>query len=178
MIELIKKYKNLIPILLLGCLSIFTLLYVSFNTFEYNGELSRRPLTLAHILALSISVCNILVYFFARNYFKIGIIFTIILGCFGVLNYTPDAYRLTFILSFELFSFILALVYLFINFNKIVKSKKSVQDNIPPDLEKIEEFKNKFANRSREELEMYKADIGYVLEARLAVEELLNSRKE
>jgi hypothetical protein len=173
MIELIKKYKNLIPILLLGCLAIFTFLHVSLYTFEYNGELEKRTLKVAHFYALGVIIGNILVYFYARNYFKITIIFTIIIGNFGLINYTPDAYNLTFILPFEPVSCLLALSYLFINFYKI-NSKRNIQYNISPDLEKIEEFKNKFANRSTHELERYKTDMRYVLEARMAAEELLN----
>lgn len=134
-------------------------------------------MTLAHFCGLAAIIGNVLAYFFARNYFKLIIIFTIIIGNFGAINYTPDAYNLTFILPFEPVSCLLALVYLFINFNKI-KSNRNVRDNIYPDLVKIEEFKNKFENRSTQELEMYKADMRYVLEARMAAEELLNDKKE
>lgn len=177
MTTLFNKYKNIVPLIFLGCLSIFTILYVSIYTFEYNGEITKRSLTLAHFLALATTTCNLLVYFFARNYFKITIILTIVLGNFGLLNYTPDVYNLAFILPFEPVSCIFGLVYLFLNRDSLKDLLKSRNSN-QIDIKKVNNFKEKYSVNTDEELENIKRDLRFVIESRTAAKELLKDRNE
>ena len=174
---MIKQHKNLVPILILLSISLWTTYEVLFTKFEYEGVLYDRNFSRTNWLAFIALTIDIGVYVFARKYFKAFVIATVLLGFIGVLNYTSTTYVITFIIPFQPISFGIGLLYLILNFKRIKARLDSPKDDTQasvPDIKKIEEFKAKYRHKPLEELQALSTDRRFVREAKIAAKELLD----
>jgi hypothetical protein len=177
--EKIVKYKNLLPILLLCGISIWTIIEVLFVKTEYEGELYDKHFSITNYFAFSALLTDLFVYFKFHRYFKYAVLATVLLGLIGILNYHTTAYKIVFIIPFQPTSFCIAILYLGLNYErtKIKISGKNVpEEERQPDLEKIETFKMKFLNKSTEELTELLNDKRFVKEAKIASIQILKER--
>ncbi len=92
------------------------------------------------------------------------------------INAIVDSYRFGIgRLTVQPLSLLVGIVYLAINYNK-VKGDTADISRSAPDREKVDDFKQRYANQSIEELEALTDYIRYTKEARLAATELLAER--
>ena len=147
----IKRHKNFIPIILLAGLCLWTTFEILFIKFEIEGELYDRSFSRTNILAFIAVALNIVIYNFARKYFKYSVITTIVLGFIGILNFTTNTYVVTFIIPFQPVSLLAGLLYLAINYDRVKARLDRPNDpnlEVVPDLEKVEDFKNKYRHKT------------------------------
>jgi hypothetical protein len=175
----ILKNKNLLPILILCCLSIWTIVEVIFIKSEYEGELYDKHFSIANYIAFSALITDLIFYFYLRKYFKYTVFATVILGLLGILNYHSTIFTFVFIIPFQPTSLLIAILYLGLNYERT--KTKLLGKNVPEeerqlDLEKIDTFKRKFLNKSTEELEELLNDRRFVKEAKVASTQILEER--
>jgi hypothetical protein len=173
---MIKQHKNLVPILILLSICLWTTCEVIFTKFEHEGILYDRSLSRTNWLAFIAITIDIGVYVFARKYFKAFVIATVLLGFIGVLNYTSSTYVVNFIIPFQPISLGIGLLYLILNFKRVkawLDSPKDDTHEALPNINKIEEFKAKYRYKTLEELQVLSADKRFVPEAKIAAKELL-----
>ena len=181
MTETIKRHKNLLPIILLAGLCLWTVYEVLFTKFEYEGVLYDRSFSRANILGFIAVMMNIGVYCFGRKYFKNAVLITLGLGLLGTLNFTSSTYVITFIFPFHAVSVLIGILYLAINFKRVKnRLDRPHESNLEllPDPKKIEEFKNKYLQKTNEELEEISNDKRFVVEAKIASTEILDERNK
>ena len=181
MTTIIKRNKNLIPIILLGGLCLYTCYEILFVEVEYDGTLYFRKFSITNAIAFLLVLTNLSVYFLARKYFKYSVFATIILGFVGLMNYTPDKVVVNFIIPFEPVSLIVGFAYLILNFKRLktkIPDNRKVNLSNAPDYEKVEEFKFKYRNKTLEELELLVNDKRFVVEAKIAAKDLLEEQNK
>jgi hypothetical protein len=181
--NILKKYKNLIPLLLLGLISLWTIINVLLFQVEFEGELYGQRFTLGNFLGFIILTINISVYFLYRKSFKYFVLAQIIIGLFGTFHY--GNFRMTTDLNglaYDSISFNLGVIYILMNFKrfkaKVIPKKLDQNVEYLPDLEKIEEFKYKYRNKEKAELLAITEDRRYIKEAKLAALELINQMEK
>ena len=169
----LKKIKNLIPIIILGIFCLSTIIQTLLINPQY-------VLHINHILGcISVIVC-IVFYFKLRKHFRTAVIATLILGLVGLLNFTVAVYRFNVgPLSLELVSLLTSFLYLILNFTGL-KEKYIGSDELEilPDLSAIKKYKLKYSHLSDQELEELKKDPRFMVEVKMAVEEILNDRRQ
>ncbi len=175
MIGLIKRHKNLIPLLILAIAAIYTIGNFIFNRYENEGVTHTYSLSIENYLAFLAIVLNLVVYFYVRTQFKKVIIATLLISVAGFLNYLPIKISINFGISLQLFPLLISLFYIFLNFNSLFKQK--VNEKELPDFNKILDFKEKYANKAAEELIAIVDDKRFTIEAKLAAKELLKKTK-
>ena len=150
MIVSIKKHKNLIPLIILGIASIYTILNHFFNTYEIDGVVYDHTLSFENYLGFFAIALNILVYFLLRRQFKRVVSITIVLGIFSALNFLTIKIALnfgitdSFILRLDAFSLFIGLLYFLLNYRSLFKQIANNEEL--PDLNKVLDFKEKYAN--------------------------------
>lgn len=177
MIRLIKKHKNLIPLIILGVASVYTILNYLFNRSESEGIVYSYGLSFENYLGFLAVVLNFLAYFLLRRQFKKVIIITIASGVLGALNYLPIKFALnfgitdSFILTIDAFSLFIGLLYFLLNYRLLFKQTADRQELA--DLNKVLDFKEKYADKADEELLEIVSDKRFTIEAKQAATELL-----
>ncbi len=173
---LLKKHKNLIPLIILGVCCIYTFLNSFFNRYQSSdGSLYFYPLKLEHYLALTVVAIDFLIYFLWKRFFKYVVILTIVLGLFNGLVYLPININIGFIVSFQALSFLIGLLYIFLNYGSIYKKGTLKVEQV--DIDIVEKLKLKYLEMSDEELKEIYEDKRFTTEAKLAVEEVIKERK-
>ena len=177
--ERILRHKNLLPILLLCCLSIWTIIEIIFIKTEYEGEFYDKHFSVANYIAFSALIADLIFYFYLRKYFKYAVLATLILGLLGIINYHTTVFTFVFIIPLQPTSLLIAILYLGLNFERT--KTRLLGKNVPDeekqlDVEKVEKFKRKFANKSTEELTELIGDRRFVKEAKIASTQILNER--
>ncbi len=175
----IRRHKNFIPILLLAGLCLWTTFEILFIKFEIDSGLYDRSFSRANFLAFIAVILNICSYYFARKYFKYLVIATVALGFIGILNFTANTYVVHFIIPFQPIALLTGLLYLMINYERIKTRLDRPNDpntEAAPDLEKVEEFKNKYRQKTTEELVEISNDRRFVTEAKIASNDLIIHR--
>lgn len=89
-----KKYKPLIPLLLLTILFLTTFIAFIKGIADKNEGNQYFVLSSKHYLAFGALCLNYLIYFFARKYFKIILALTLLFGLLNHINFTP--YKLSY----------------------------------------------------------------------------------
>lgn len=177
MIRLIKKHKNLIPLIILGVASVYTILNYFFNRSESEGIVYSYGLSFENYFGFLAVVLNFLAYFLLRRQFKKVIIITIALGILGALNYLPIKFALnfgitdSFTLTIDFFSFCIGLLYFLLNYRSLLKQTNNKEEL--PDFNKVLDFKEKYADKADEELLEIVSDKRFTIEAKQAATELL-----
>ncbi len=180
--ENLLKHKNFIPILFLLLCSIWTIYQVLFLKHVQNGVIYNRIFSVSNYIAFVILIADLIVYFKYRNHFKIVVILTIIIGLLGISNYHANTYSFNFIfifISFEPSIFLIGIYYLIVNYKYVqlkLFGEKVPEELAAPDLEKIQEFKLKYINKTNEELDELLNDKRFNKEAKIAASELLKER--
>jgi hypothetical protein len=181
MVALVKKHKNLIPLLILGIASIYTILNYFFNRSESDGIVYSYALSYENYLGFLAVVLNFLVYFLLRRQFKKVIIITMALGILGIFKYLPIELALnfgiidSFTLTIEIFSFCIGLLYFLLNYRSLFR--KTTNEEELPDLNKVLDFKEKYAHKEDQELLEIVEDKRFTIEAKQAAAELLKKAK-
>lgn len=175
MSSLLKQHKNFIPLIILGVCCICTFLNSFFNKYEgTDGIVYGYTLKIEHWLGLVAVITDFLIYFFKRKYFKYAIIITVVFGLVNLLIFLPFNVSLHFFISVQALSFLIGLVYVFLNYGTIYK--KGIKEAEQLDTEKVEKLKLKYLEMSNEELLEIYEDKRFTAEAKLAVEKLLEER--
>lgn len=178
--ERILRHKNLLPILLLCCFAIWTIIEVQFIMTEYEGEFYEQHYRIENYLAFIFLIADLIIYFKFRPYFKYAVLTTVVLGLLGILNYHTFISTLNIVvIPLQITSLIIAIIYIALNYERT--KNKLFGEYVPeaeqlPDLEKVETFKRKFTNKSTEELTELIGDKRFVKEAKIASTEILNER--
>lgn len=186
-----EKYKPLIPLLLLTCLSIYTItsfIYSIILNIVYKDNLLIAP---NYYIVLVVLILNYLAFFFARKYYPILLVITLILGLFNIIDFTSIHISNTVESSLFKFSFqpimflFLGLIYI-LNFKTIngfirkqfeLSPEESIKRNEAFKAEKVEKFMDKFQHYSNDELETILTDNRYMSEAIEASKQLLKQRE-
>ena len=178
---MIKKYKNLLPILCLALISIYTIFYILLYKEKSDGNEYTMEFSIENILGFTAILFNIIFYFINKNVFKYLVISTIILGIVGVLNYTFFVTSVDFLfIPIQPISFLAGLTYFILNYSRIKHWFDDVthaNEPIIQDEEKIEKLTNKLQNMSSEELNEIIDSKSYTLEAKIAAKKLLENRE-
>ncbi len=181
MLTFIKKHKNLLPILFLAALSLFTVCSILYSRMKVDTLGYWYELTYAHMAAFLIVACDIAIYLFFRKMFKYSVGVTIVIGLFGLLNYTLETYTIGIgSVSIQPISFFVSIIYFILNFKRIKggEEKDIQKKELNSDSEKIDSYKSRYQDKTIEELEVLIVDKRYTLEARTAASEILADRTQ
>lgn len=161
------RYKNLLPIVLLLCLCVYTGFMVFFHTVVG---------TINNILAFAFVLAGFFTYFYARKQFKYLVFATLCLGLVGVLNFTPFTSTLNIAgVSFHIVPFLFILLYFLLNYRRIIAATD--KDIDIPDPEKLEHLKVRYQTKTVAELEDIIGSSRYGKDAKTAAAETLVARK-
>jgi hypothetical protein len=187
-----QKYKKLLPVNVLALLCVWTVVTLIRGTVEFNGQEYEFTLTIKHYAAFAAVMINFVVFFIRRQYYKYVLAATLLLGLFGLLNFTPIAGR--WVIRFgnlgiglQPVSFLVGLLTIALNFEAIKVALGP--SNSPEDLarnlaakqkafqKEVEKFKQKYTNVSSDELIKVLADKRYTDAAIEAAGQILEERK-
>lgn len=185
-----QRYKNLIPLGVFTILCIVTLITHFSGTHEADGTYSHIILTWKHGGAFAAVLLNYLVFFGFRPYFKKTFIAMLLLGLFGLINFTTtdSLWHLKMgdatVFRLQPVSFYVALLTLALNYQSIrARQSKSeppaenLQNNEKYYREDLEKFKSKYAAYPNEDLEKIVADRRFTAAALEAAEQILSERQ-
>jgi hypothetical protein len=180
MMSVIKKHKNLIPILFLAMISLYTVINVLFYSYTMDGVTYNYNFSIQNFPAFFAVVINIMSYFLFRAYFRYFVLVTIILGIFGLLSYTIYNTSINSI-PFQFTSLMTGLLYIILNYDRFKKrlgipADKEMEDASNP--QQIESFKKKFGNKADHQLEDILSDARFINDARTAAKEILKERAD
>lgn len=186
---LYKKYKQLIPILVLLCFCIFTIV-TFFNDKIVNNE-EQLLLNLKHYAGFSFVIICIISFFKFRHFYKYALSFTLLLGLVNFVNFTPSI-RTFFVrfgsleIGFQPTSFLVIILGYIINFtqaNKFIirqiQSSSSENQTFEKgiNLNKVDTFKDRYKECSDNKLQQILNENEFVPEALEAARILLKHRK-
>lgn len=161
----ITQHKNLLPIIIMLCLCLYTGYEVFFN--DVVGSMQ-------NIFGFAFVLVTFASYFYARKQFKIWVFATLLLGLLGVLNFTPFTYTITVVfITFHVIPLLFIIVYCLLNLRRIFATK---DNDIIIDHKKAETLRDKYQNRTTEELEYILNSNRYSNEAKAAASELLGDK--
>jgi len=185
-----QRYKNLIPLGVFTVLCITTLITRFSGTREADGTYSHIILSWKHYGAFAAVLLNYGIFFRFRPQFKKTFIATLLLGLFGIINFTATDSLWTLkmgdttVFILQPASFYVALLTLALNYKTIrarqAKSEppaENLQSNEKHYREDLEKFKSKYAPYSNEDLEKIIADRRFTAAALEAAEQILSERK-
>lgn len=162
----ITRHKNLLPVIILLCLCLYTAYEVFFNNVVG---------TIQNILGFVFVLVDIICYFYARKQFKYWVFATLLLGLLGVLNFTPFIYTITVVfITFHVIPFLFIIFYCLLNLKRILATKDN--DINIPDHKKVENLMDRYQNRTTEQLKDIRNSNRYSIEAKTAASELLKAR--
>jgi hypothetical protein len=176
-----RKYKiiELLPVILLISMLVYTFILAGSSNIQLQTK---------HYAAVLFAVITLITYFGKRQYYKEMLAFTLVLGTINVLVFTPDVTIVSFgrgsrIPPLQLFSFVILLIFLFQNINR-VSTVLGLDDRAQPDSttiyldeEKYEKLREKYSDRSVEELNAIISDSTYSYEAKVAAKSLLQEKE-
>lgn len=188
--QIYQRYKNLIPLGVFTVLCIITLITRFSETREADGTYSHIILTWKHYGAFAAVLLNYVAFFGFRPHFKKTFIAMLLLGLFGLINFTvtDSLWHLkmgnTTVFILQPTSFYVALLTLVLNYKTIrARQEKSeppaenLQSNEKYYREDLEKFKSKYANYPTEDLEKIIADRRFTAAALDAAAQLLSERQ-
>lgn len=175
-----RPHKNLLPLLLLLALCLYTALLALAD---------RAIIDYHHYLAFAAVALNLLVYVRFRPAFKFTLIGMLLLGLLDWLSFTPDRLSIgfgltdTFRVNLQLLSLLVIVVYYFLNragvhglLRRYVLSNPTPQQQAAAYQERVGQFKATFARKSDESLQQMLRDEALVAAAREAARQLLRER--
>jgi hypothetical protein len=175
--QLLKKYKTLLPNLILTLLCIWTIL--SFFIIDIT-------LTWEHIVAFILVTTNFFVYFKYRTFYRYFLITTLLLGLLNLINFTPYISRLNITLgslslNFQLISFLICVFTVLTNLPKkadvvVVSSEKTSIDNQQRYFDDVIRFKSIYLNKSSDDLKQIISDKRFTESAKDAARKVLEER--
>lgn len=172
----LKKYKNLIPVLLLIGVCLHTAFEVLFVKYEYNGQLYNRSFSTPNLLAFAlVSTCTG-IYFLARKFYKVCVVLMLLLAFGGLINFTADTYVVNLGVPFEPVAGVVGLLYLILNFQRVkirLIGQEAITTKPVLDPYKVEDLKQKYRHKTAEELVAISRDKRFTEEGRTAANELL-----
>jgi hypothetical protein len=188
--QIYSKYKQLIPTVILVALCVFTL--TSYFIEKNASEDSYFLLNVKHYGAFVTASLCLISFFVFRNYYKYLLGITLILGFWGVINFTPSLLMIA--LGFGRFEivyqptvfFIVALTYI-INFKRAnefiinqLRSIKGREGEFEEQLQgdKIEKFKERYRMFSDNQLKQILEEAEFVPEALEAARQLLDNQQK
>jgi hypothetical protein len=158
-----RKVLDLLPLLILIAACIFSFIYFNFRIDEF---------PLQFLAGLGLTIVATLTYFFGKRVFKIVLGITLILGTMNLIKFLPYyvtfgggltffAFDTGFIISIQLFSLVVLLVFAYVNWTRlkqivgeVLKDKPLTEAEVIEQKEKkIERFKAQFKDRSINEIE-------------------------
>lgn len=187
--QFLRTNKNLLPLLLLAALSVYTVLQVLNVPIYQDGKAYQRAFTLAHYGAFAALLLNLLIYFFYRQLFKPLLLLTLALTLLGIINFLPDSVKFNFGfgdvgIGFSILGLCLVLLYYFLNksaahafINQHIIPKPTPEKASQRRRESIDQFKKTFARKSDENLFLMLQERKVVPAALLAAQELLQERQ-
>jgi len=176
-VRMIKKIKNLIPILLLGVQCLLSSFEVVVNGVDYYGGFKWLwPIGLACIVISA----DIILFFKKREWFRYAVIITILFGFLGIIRYTVAKNFVTMNSSIELepISLTMCFIYLLINWKRLFPETTNLPTQPVKTQENVEEYKDRYTNRSSDNLRSILQDSRYRTEAKIAAQEVLKEREE
>lgn len=130
-------------------------------------------------LAWLITTLDIIVFFTKRSWFRYVVIMTLVIGILGIIRFTVEktSYQINSSIELESTSFIFGFLYFLINLKRFFPTKTNKTIAEKQNVEKIEELKEKYINRTSEELKSLLVDSRYGEEAKMAAIEILQERE-
>ncbi|GGG49920.1 hypothetical protein [Hymenobacter glacieicola] len=182
--KLYQTHKNLIPLLALSGVCIYTVLLILFDKVYYQGSYYDRAFSVPHDIGFAGVVVSLLVYFLKRSLFKPVLILTLTLGLFNFANFTPDKTSVGIgPIGIQPLSLLLIAIYYFLNkrsahrlLRAYVLPSPSPQRQAENRLESVAKFKSAFARKSDESLLEIVQKRAVVPDALEAAKQLLQER--
>lgn len=185
----LRTHKNLIPVVLLAALSVYTTLTVLFVPVYQDGEAYQRAFTPAHYGAFAAVLLNLLAYFFFRPFFKPVLLLTLGLTLFSIINFLPDNVRFNFgfgdvKVGFSILGLGLVLLYYLLNkpaahafINQRITATPTPEQAARRRRQRIDQFRQNFARKSDESLQLMLQEQKVLPDALTAARELLQERQ-
>ncbi len=185
--NLLSRHKQLIPVLILTLLSIWTAFRIIFTKTVVGDTVTTYDFIPAHYFGfIAVAVC-IFTYFVFRKAYKVVLGATLVLGIFSVLIFTLSAHIFelgmgALAVSFEPFSFCVSLLVVALNGNRIsemirknfpAKTQETIKDEFESDLRK---YKAQYRHSSSEELQKVVNDARFKPGAIEAARQVLKER--
>lgn len=182
--KLFQTHKNLVPLLALSGVCIYTVLVILFDKVYYEGSYYDRSFTIPHCLGFAAVIVTFLVYFLKRSLFKPLLVLTLSLGLFNLINFTPDKTSIGIgPIGIQPLALLLLVVYYFLNkssANRFLRAyvipPPSPQKQAENRRESIAKFKATFAKKSDESLQEIVQKQAVVPDALEAAQQLLKER--
>ena len=182
MMALFKKHKNLLPIILLGGLCLWTIYQVLFVKVEYEGALYGQSFTIKFWMGFTCVLIVITTYFFFRKHFKYIVFFMLALGLLSIIEFSTTSVKFGVnSLEFNGTAFLACLLYTLLNIKRL-KAQITGGENASNvdfiDQKRIEDLKDKYQYKDNEELESLLNDKRFTEEAKIAAKTVLNERSK
>jgi hypothetical protein len=178
-----RKILDILPLLILICALIYSFVYFRFRIDQFPFQF---------IVGLGLTIVTTSTYFFWRKGFKTVLGITLILGTINLIKFLPlyvtfgggltfSAFETGFIISIQLFSFVVLLIFTYVNWGRLkqlvgdlIKDKPLTEAEVIERREKkIERFKMQFKDRSINEIEAISQNDTFDKEAVEAARRLL-----
>jgi hypothetical protein len=158
--KLSQIHRNLIPLLILVVICVYTLFTTLFGKVYYEGSYYDRSFTLPHCIGFVGVTVSILVYLLRKGLFKPVLLLTLTLGLCNLANFTPDKTSIGIgPIGVQPLSLLLIVIYYFLNqqsahrlLRAYVIPAPSPQKQAENRRESIAKFKATFAKKSNESL--------------------------
>ncbi|MBT9395506.1 hypothetical protein KLP40_20240 [Hymenobacter sp. NST-14] len=185
----IRTHKNLLPVLLLAALSVYTILTVLSVPVYQGEEAYQRTFTLPHYGAFVAVLLLLAAYFQLRPLFRPLVLLTLALTLVGALNFLPDSLKLGLgfgdaSLGVSILGVALGLLYYLPNrpaahafIRGLLFPPPSPAQAAQRQRASIDQFKQTFARRSDENLQLMLQERQLLPAALAAAQELLQERK-
>ncbi|GAB3833202.1 hypothetical protein [Hymenobacter jeollabukensis] len=187
--NLLRLHKNLLPLLALAALCLYTILVTLFSKVYYEGAYFTRTFDFRHYLAFAAVALNLVVYFCARPWFKFTLIGMLLPGLLDLLSFTPDRISLgfgvtdAFRLSIQPLSLLFIAAYYFLNrtssrrFLRAYVLPAPTQQRATHYQEQVTQFKATLGRKPDDSLRLMLHDEKLVAAAREAAKQLLHERE-
>jgi hypothetical protein len=188
--EVLIKYKNLLPLLVLAGFCLYTILDILINSeVHYKGEIYHRTFSAQQYAAFLLLGIDVSVFFTKRSWYTYFLITTLLLGLLNAINFTPTLYTVTLFspkIAFQPLSAATGIFTFFLNFNRFKNGPLSISQEVVKQIEReqeknlaeeVDRFKSKFTNKPHEELAELLLDKRFSKAAVEAARQLLDERK-
>ncbi|SNR29114.1 transient-receptor-potential channel family protein [Hymenobacter mucosus] len=182
--NLFRVHKNLIPLLTLTGICIYTLLIIFFDKVYYEGAYYDRAFSITHYIGFVGVVLSLLVYFLKRSLFKPVLLVTLTMGLFNLANFTLDKTSVGIgPIGIQPLSLLLIIIYYFLNkqsahrfLRAYIIPSPSPQKQAENWRAQVSKFKETFAKKSDESLQDMVQKRAVVPAALEAAKQLLQER--
>lgn len=171
-----KKYLNLIPVVFLWFMCLDAAVEVFQTGINNSGGIDWLwPVGAAWLM----TTLDIILFFVKKSWFRYAVIATLIIGILGIIRFTviKTTFQINSSIELESTSILIAILFALINLKRILPSKTNSHVEITQTKENIEELKEKYVNRTSEELRSLIIDHRYKEEAKMAANEILKERE-